>query len=140
MSLNIKSKLICSALLLVIFNAQAQSPVVQYKNQRGSVIAMTLQDEGNNAGTLKGTFTTAVGNCQAEVGKPMALSGFYSGNAVTISVNYPKCKKTVAMTGHFSEDRSQLHTLWLVAEESNDPRGKNWNSNIVGADHYQLQS
>lgn len=116
--------------------AHAQPQTLTFKNQRGSTMNITLTEEGNSTGTIKGTFTTAVGSCQIEVGKPMALAGFYSGNAVTLSVNYPKCKKTIAMIGHFTKDRTELNTLWMVAEESADPQGKNWNANIVGSDHY----
>ena len=131
--------MICVFSLSTLVHAQTPQ-TLSLKNQRGSTMNITLIDEGNSTGTIKGSFTTAVGNCQIEVGKPMALSGFYSGNAVTLSVNYPKCKKTIAMTGHFNADRTELDTLWMVAEESADPKGKNWNANIVGSDHYQRQS
>jgi hypothetical protein len=32
------------------------------------------------------------------------------------------------MTGHLSADRKELNTLWLVAQDAKDPRGKNWNA------------
>ena len=133
------SKLSSLALLACLSTNVMASTSTQYtfKNQRGSVMSFTMQEHGDNAGSISGTFTTAVGNCQIEVGKPMPITGFYSGNALSLSVNYPKCKKTIAMTGHLSQDKTELNTLWLVAEESTDPKGKHWNANIVGSDAFK---
>ena len=58
--------------------------VINYKNQRGSTLTLILQQgEQENTGTVRGTFTTAVGNCKTDVGVPLPIAGFYDGNAVT---------------------------------------------------------
>lgn len=119
-----------------IANAAMQEEVT-YKNQRGSTLLLKWHHDTDSSGKITGTFTTAVGNCQAEVGKPMPVSGYFSGNAITLSVIYPHCKKTIAMAGHVDKEKSNLHTLWLVASASEDPQGKNWDANIVGSDSYQ---
>lgn len=111
---------------------------IQYKNQRGSVLSIKFQRGAHeNSGSVTGTFTTAVGNCAKEMNIPMPISGFYNGNAVTITVNFPRCNQVVAMTGNFSNDLTKLHTLWLDASSVDDPKGNDWNSNIVGSDYYE---
>ncbi len=132
----IKMSLIASFFLSSTLMANPSAEYT-FKNQRGSLMRFTMQAQGDKTGTIAGTFTSAVGDCPMELGKPMSLTGFYSGNALTIAVNYPKCKKTIAMTGHLSEDKKELNTLWLVAQDSTDPKGKHWNANIVGSDAYQ---
>ena len=83
-----------------------------------------------------GTFTTAVGNCKADVGAALPVRGFFNGNAIAITVNFPHCKQVVAMTGHLTANRNALSTLWLDAIQAKDPTNKNWNANITGADYY----
>lgn len=107
---------------------------VTYKNQRGSVLVLSGFNSREPAGALTGTFTTAVGNCKEDMNKPMPIVGFYNGNAVSISINFPHCKQVVAMTGHVNE--TSLHILWLDAGQVKDPETSGWNANIVGADVY----
>lgn len=114
----------------------APNSEISYKNQRGSVLKLVFNPgEQDNTGTLLGTFSTAVGNCEKDMNVPLPISGYYNGNAVTITVNFPHCKQVVAMTGNMTND--QLHTLWLDAYPVNQPRTNDWNSNIVGADSYK---
>lgn len=54
-----------------------------------------------------------------------------------LSYNFPHCKQVVAMTGNLNNDQTNLHPLWLDANQAGDPQGKNWNSNIMGADSYE---
>ncbi len=115
----------------------ATDQTINYKNQRGSVMTLTWHAIKNNTGTLSGTFTTAVGNCKANVGVPMPLTGFYNGNAVAITVNFPECKQVVAMTGNLINNNNELNTIWLDASHTKDPVQTNWNSNIIGTDQYQ---
>ncbi len=115
----------------------AAEQTVTYKNQRGSVLTLIWHAETKETGTLSGTFTTAVGNCKADVNVPMPISGFFNGNAIAITVNFPHCKQVVAMTGHLSANRDELATLWLDAMQAKDPAHKNWDANITGADYYQ---
>ena len=113
-------------------NTLADSTVT-YKNQRGSILTITLSDTG----TITGTFLSAVGTCAA--GKQMPVTGSINGNAIALVVDLKECKKVIGMTGNLTNDNNDLHTLWLVAAHSDDPQAKDWNSNIVGADHYQKQ-
>lgn len=117
------------------FAAEEQS--MTYKNQRGSVLTLIWHADTKETGTLSGTFTTAVGNCKRDVGVPLPISGFFNGNAVAITVNFPHCKQVVAMTGHLSANDNELTTLWLDAVQAKDPVHKNWDANITGADYYE---
>lgn len=111
---------------------------ITYKNQRGSTLVLAFHSgKQKDTGTLSGTFTTAVGNCEADMHLPLPILGYYNGNAVTITVNFPHCKQVVAMTGNISTDKRKLHTLWLDAAPASDPQGSDWNSNIVGSDSYE---
>lgn len=112
---------------------------ITYKNQRGSIMTLIWHPSLKNTGTLTGTFTTAVGKCAADVGVPIPLSGFFNGNAVAITVNFPHCQQVVAMTGHLTEQNNSLSTLWLDAAQSHDPIHKDWDSNITGADYYKRE-
>lgn len=115
----------------------ASDSTINYKNQRGSILTLVFHSgKQENTGTLSGTFTTAVGNCGTDKEVPLPISGYYNGNAVTVTVNFPHCKQVVAMTGNIANDRKTLHTLWLDAAPVDDPRGNNWNSNVVGSDSY----
>jgi len=137
--MKLKTKFLTACLFMGAINVvnAAMQEETTYKNQRGSTLSLVWHHDAESSGKITGTFTTAVGNCQAEVGKPMPVTGYFSGNAVTLSVVYPQCKKTIAMAGHTDKERSNMHTLWLVASASEDPRGKNWDANIVGSDTYQ---
>jgi hypothetical protein len=104
-----------------------------YKNQRGSTMVLNWHADDNTSGT----FTTAVGNCKEDMNVPLPLAGYFNGNVISVTVNFPHCKQVVAMTGNLNADQSKIHTLWLDANQASDPDGKNWNSNIVGSDVYQ---
>jgi hypothetical protein len=126
------------ALLATSYSALAATePTITYKNQRGSTLTLIWHADKRETGTLTGTFTTAVGNCKADVGVPLPISGFFNGNAIAITVNFPHCKQVVAMTGHLTANRHTLSTLWLDAAQAKDPIHKDWNANITGADYYE---
>lgn len=113
-----------------------QGQKMSYKNQRGSTLSLVWHAEGNNSGTLSGTFITAVGSCKSDVGVPLPVSGFYNGNAVVISVNFPHCKHVIAMAGHAINENKEMELLWLGAQPAKDPTGQNWNATLAGTDHY----
>jgi hypothetical protein len=127
---------ICLLNLNYCVNAAAASSIT-YKNQRGSLMTLTWHAVKGNTGTLTGTFTTAVGNCKQDIGVPVPLAGFFNGNAVAISINFPHCEQVVAMVGNLTDNQNKLHTIWLDTAQSQDPRGENWDSNIVGSDSFQ---
>jgi hypothetical protein len=129
---------LCGLCFLLSHNAMATSdPSITYKNQRGSTITLVWHAEVANTGTLSGTFTTAVGNCKEDIGVPLPLLGFFNGNAISVTINFPHCKQVVAMTGNLNSNQSNIHTIWLDANQANDPRGEDWNSNIIGSDSYK---
>jgi len=127
---------LCSVFLCHQVSA-ATDPSNTYKNQRGSTMTLTWHADTDNTGSLSGTFTTAVGNCKEDVGVALPLVGYFNGNAISVTVNFPHCKQVVAMTGNVNNDLSNIHMLWLDANQADDPRGKNWNSNIIGSDSYE---
>lgn len=109
---------------------------ISYQNQRGSTLTLTFHPNKNDTGTLSGSFTSAVGECKQDVGVALPLNGFYNGNAIALTVNFPHCKHIAAMTGNMLEEKSQIKMLWLVNSDVKDPQGKNWNSNYIGNDFY----
>jgi hypothetical protein len=110
---------------------------MNYKNQRGSTMMLIFHPgKQKDTGMLTGTFTTAVGQCKADVGVPLPISGYYNANAVSVTINFPHCRQVVAMTGNLIDNQNKLHTLWLDAAPVDDPQGNDWNSNIVGSDFY----
>jgi hypothetical protein len=135
----IRKIILCTSLSLFLINhcLAAKDPTITYKNQRGSMMTLTWHSSGQNVGELTGTFTTAVGNCKEDIGVPLPLAGFFNGNAISVIVNFPHCKQVVAMTGNLNNDSTNIHTIWLDANQADDPQGQNWNTNIIGSDTYQ---
>lgn len=125
---------------VVGFNAYAatqNASTVAYKNQRGSVLTLDMPAQKSDTGEITGTFTSAVGVCKHAAGTPVPVQGYYNGNAIAITANYPKCGVVVAMSGHLSKDKNQLQMLWLVTSKAEEPGKKDWNATSTGADHYQ---
>ncbi len=139
----------CAGALLAgdkVDSAKGTDKTVTYKNQRGSILSLTWNesDESKKAkegdapkdtGSLTGTFTSAVGKCAA--GNTVPITGYYNGNAIAITLNLPQCKQVIVMTGNLTNDNDEIHTLWLDAAQTADPRKDDWNTNIIGADHYK---
>lgn len=107
-----------------------------YKNQRGSILTLTWQDQQQNgAGLLTGTFNSAVGECAA--GTTVPVIGNYSGNVIALTFNYPECKVVVALTGNLTNSDEEIHTTWLVTAQTVDPQKEDWNANTIGNDHFK---
>lgn len=132
--------MVAACLFCLMFTEVSLAEGMIYKNQRGSIMELVLHPLEGDSGTITGTFTTAVGNCKKDMGIPMPISGFFNGNAISVSVNFPHCKQVVAMTGHLVEENNALYTLWLDASQSVDPMKKDWTANIVGADYYKREN
>ncbi len=115
--------------------AESGSSVI-YENQRGSTLVLVWHSELGDTGALTGSFTTKVGNCPKDMNQALPIKGYYNGNALSVTVNYPHCKQVIAMTGNLSEDQNTIHMLWLDANQAKDANGKDWNSNIIGSDVY----
>ena len=136
----LKSSVMVAACFLSVSTGVSAAQGMIYKNQRGSTMELVLHPQEGNTGTITGSFTTAVGNCKTDMGVPMPISGFFNGNAISVSVNFPHCKQVVAMTGHLLEENNALYTLWLDASQSADPMKKDWTANISGADYYKREN
>jgi hypothetical protein len=131
---------ICAGLFSIFLyqsSFAANSWSTTYRNQRGSTMVLTWNPAVDKTGTLSGTFISAVGNCKQDMGVPLPLVGYFNGNAISVTVNFPHCNQVVAMTGNLNAEQNNIHTIWLDANQANDPQGKNWNSNIVGSDTYE---
>ena len=137
-----KSKKVLFASCLVsmcgVVHAEAASTVT-YKNQRGSVLVLEWHAQDKDTGTLSGTFSTAVGDCSQDMNVPVPISGFYNGNAIALSVNFPHCEQVVAMTGNTTKDKTRINTLWLDAHIAKEPMRADWNSNLIGSDFYKKE-
>lgn len=108
---------------------------ITYKNQQGSTLTLTWHPEKNNSGTLNGLLTSKGGSCSQGSGMPAAVSGIFTGNAVALTINYPKCDKVVAMTGNLKNGNTELQMLWLVTSQAKDHMRDNAGVNL-GSDTY----
>lgn len=137
---NLKNRVVLLSVLLVGVGSvayAADTAETVYKNQNGSVLKLQFDSKDKNSGSLSGTFTTAVGNCKADINVPVPITGFYNGNAVSISINFPHCKQVVAMTGNFNKNNTQLTTFWLDTGVLKNSPHKDWNANTIGVDAFQ---
>ena len=139
MSFTHKSLSLCFVLVSSLFIASSSTADQKaiYQNQRGSTLTLQWQGDEKQTGTLTGTFITVVGNWPADMNKPMPLTGFFNGNAVAFTVNFPNCKQIVSITGNVIKDGDEIPTLALGIAQNEYPTGKNWNSNIIVADVYK---
>ena len=138
----VKLALASSAFLLISNSVFADvSKTASYKNQRGSVMNLEWSAEKDKAGTLSGTFTTAVSNnkCKDVVGKPAPVSGVYVGNAVALTVSYPGCDSVLAMSGNVDKDRSEMNLHWLLTRQGQDTVQESWDTTLTGVDHFKKQ-
>lgn len=108
---------------------------ITYKNQQGSILTLTWHPEKNNSGILNGLLTSKGGNCSQGSAMPAAVSGIFTGNAVALTVSYPKCDKVVAMTGNLKNSNTELQMLWLVTSQAKDYMRDNAGVNL-GSDTY----
>lgn len=117
-------------------NTTVNNQPIKFQNQRGSILE--IQKEGDDkAGKISGTFSTAVSskNCQGVIGKPQPITGFYNGNAVAITVNFPTCHAVVAFIGNFNSD-NKLDTLWLDGHQGSTSNTSDWNNRLIGHDEF----
>ncbi len=106
---------------------------VTYKNQQGSTLTLTWHPEKNNTGTLNGLLSSKAAGCSQ--GVPAAVSGVFTGNAIAVTVNYPKCDKVLAMTGNVKNNNAELQILWLMTAQAKDYMRDNV-GNQIGIDTY----
>lgn len=113
---------------------------ITYKNQQGSTLTLTWHPEKSNTGILNGLLTTKGGSCSQGAGIPAAVSGVFTGNAVALTVNYPKCDKVVAMTGNVKNNNTELQMLWLVTSQAKDYMRDNAGVNLGSETYVKIAS
>jgi len=118
-----------------VFAVTSTDYTITYKNPQGSILTLTWHPEKNNSGTLNGLLTSKGGSCSQGSGMPAAVSGVYTGNAVALTVNYPRCDKVVAMTGNIKNNNAELQMLWLATSQAKDYMRDNAGVNL-GSDTY----
>jgi hypothetical protein len=133
--------LVITFYILTLSFVSAGETTHTYRNQRGSTLALkwnkSVDSNDQSTGNLTGTFVSAVGKCATGLSLP--VTGVFNGNAIAITLNLPSCKQVIAMTGHTTQDKTEIHMLWLDAAQSADPQKTDWNSNIIGTDHYKIE-
>ncbi len=118
-----------------VFAVASADYTITYKNQLGSTLTLTWHPEKNNAGTLNGLLTSKGGSCNQGAGIPAAVSGVFTGNAVALTINYPKCDKVVAMTGNLKNNNTELQMWWLASSQAKNYIRDNAGVNL-GSDTY----
>lgn len=123
------------------FAAGVSGQTFKFRNQRGSTLSITKQQTGNNAGTITGTFSSAVASkdCQQMIGKPVPVTGVYNGNAIAFSINYPQCNTVVGMVGNFNGSNT-IETIWIDNNQGSNTQGQDWDTRVIGHDEFQRVS
>ena len=124
-------KKLMNTLLVLSLCATGSSFAATYQNQYGSTLVLDKKPITQVAGEVVGTFNTAVGDCPADMHKPMPLQGYYNGSAFAVAVNFPHCHEVLAITGTI--DGQKIDTLDL---DTYDHPGA-WDKTIIDADHYR---
>lgn len=108
-----------------------------FKNQRGSELILNWDNSESLTGSLSGSFKTVVGDCEEDMNVHYPLNGYFNKNTISLAINFPHCNQVLVMTGHMSDDRTKISMMWLDTKVSNDPKRKDWNTNIIGTDKYK---
>lgn len=119
------------------FATTAEEKMV-FKNEKGSVLEFT----SNKEGALTGYFTTAVASkdCQQAVGKKRPLVGFLTGNAFTVSIDYPDCGSALSIVGNMGKENKSLDTTWVVVHQAPAASNKDLGATFVGHNSYKRVS
>ncbi|MBA2710071.1 MAG: hypothetical protein H0U57_05730 [Tatlockia sp.] len=118
-------------------SALANDESITYKNKRGSVLTLNFSTDNS----INGTFTTAVANkeCQEAIGMERPVIGYIANNAITFSVNYPKCGSVVTFIGNLQKDKNKIDTTWIVAHQ-NDSIKSNIGTRLIGHDVFKRKN
>lgn len=137
--MSLSTKLKCymglMGLALVSSSVMAESQVVEYKNQRGSVLSIQYSD--NNS--ITGSFTTAVAtkDCREAIGVKRPVIGYMAKNAISFSVNYPECGSVVAFAGNVEQNKSIIATTALIVHHSKDTAKNNASFAMISHDVFK---
>lgn len=131
---------ILSTLAFISYAKSTASNQMKYQNQRGSILIIEQHVINDKTGTITGTFTSAVGNCEQDVNVEQPISGYYNENVISLVTNFSHCGVSAAMSGHMTDNGQHLSLLWIATSQSSDPSGKGYDSNMIGQDEYQAIS
>ena len=93
----------------------AAQETMTFKNRHGSILELNIADNDS----ITGYFTTQVvtKDCPKAVGQKRPIVGFLTGNALTISIDYPSCGSVLSIIGNFEKDKKSIDTTWVVAHQ-----------------------
>jgi hypothetical protein len=110
----------------------APEPMV-FKNNYGSILEISVADNTS----VTGYFTTKVAtkDCPQVINQKRPVVGFLSGNALTLSINYPDCGSAVSIIGNLKDDNKSIDTTWMIAHQL--ASANNLNAQFIGHQNYQ---
>lgn len=132
-------KVICSTTLLAatLFcqPLHASHDKLTFKNQRGSVLELNVLDDNK----IEGYFTTAVASktCPEAIGKKRPVLGYIVGNAITLSVVYPKCGSVLSITGNLGKNQKTIDTISILNRQAEDITHEGPGARFIGHDSYK---
>lgn len=120
--------------LSVFSQASFAADTMVFKNDKGSVLELTVAKEGD----VTGYFTTAVASkeCQQAIGQKRPVVGYLTGNAFTISIDYPDCGSALSIIGNIAENKKSLDTTWVVAHQTVNNKQPNLGARFIGHNSY----
>lgn len=114
--------------------AFAEHEVITFKNQRGSILELTILEENK----IEGYFTTAVASktCPDAMNKKRPITGYLIGNALTFSVFYPMCDSVLSVSGNLDEAQESIDALSILNKQANDITHEGPGARFIGHDSY----
>lgn len=100
----------------------AQETMV-FKNHHGSILELTIAENDS----VTGYFTTQVAtkDCPQVIGQKRPVVGFLTGNAMTLSIDYPSCGSVLSIVGNIEKDKQTIDTTWIVAHQVASTKNEN---------------
>ncbi|WED42736.1 avidin/streptavidin family protein [Legionella cardiaca] len=128
------SRIVAVSGLIMLSQASFAEEKMVFKNGKGSVLELSSTKEG----ALTGYFTTAVASkeCQQVIGQKRPVVGFLTGNAFTISIDYPDCGSALSIVGNLGKDNKTLDTTWVVVHQAAVQRKKDLGARFMGHNTY----
>ncbi|WP_019215553.1 avidin/streptavidin family protein [Legionella tunisiensis] len=117
--------------LSVVSQVSFAADTMIFKNEKGSVLELAVAKEG-------AVFTTAVASkeCQQAIGQKRPVVGYLTGNAFTISIDYPDCGSALSIIGNIAANKKSLDTTWVVAHQAVNNQQPNLGARFIGHNSY----
>ncbi len=64
--------------------------------------------------------------------------GYTVGNALTLSVVYPRCESVLSITGNFSKDKNEIDTVSILNKQAEDIIHEGPGARFIGHDSYKM--